>query len=88
MKKLLYIVASSKPESLSSCQRGARIFLNCFLEQHPEYVIEEINVFHDAIPQPNDHHFLSRATLVNGDRFRQLSEQDQNIVNWMQQLCD
>lgn len=88
MKKLLYIVASSKPESLSSCQRGARIFLNCFLEQHPEYVIEEINVFHDAIPQPNDHHFLSRATLVNGDRFRQLSEQDQNIVNRMQQLCD
>ena len=47
MKKLLYIVASSKLESLSSCQRGARIFLNCFLEQHPEYVIEEINVFHE-----------------------------------------
>lgn len=88
MKKLLYIIVNSKPEALSSCQRGARIFLNCFLEQHPEYVVEEINLFHDEIPQPNDHHFLSRAELINGNRFAALSEADQKIVNRMQQLCD
>lgn len=88
MKKLLYIIVSSKPEALSSCQRGARIFLNCFLEKHPDYVVEELNLFHDQIPQPNHHHFLSRAELINGDRFLQLDESDQHIVNRMQQLCD
>lgn len=87
MKKLLYIIASSKPESLSSCQRGARIFLNCFLEKHPEYIVEEINLFHDEIPQPDHHHFLSRAQLINGDRFLELDEQNQQIVNRMNQLC-
>lgn len=88
MKKLLYIIVNSKPEADSSCQRGARIFLNCFLEQHPDYLVEEINLFEDEIPQPNDHHFLSRAELINGDRFQQLNETDQHIVNRMQQLCD
>ena len=35
-KKLLYIVANSKPELLSTCQRGAKLFIQCFLEKNPE----------------------------------------------------
>ena len=86
-KKLLYIVANSKPEELSTCQRGARLFINCFLEKHPEYEVETLRLFDCQLPEPTHVHFVSRAELASGSAFEKLSEKDKQMVQKMQQLC-
>ncbi len=86
-KKLLYIVANSKPELLSTCQRGAKLFIQCFLEKNPEYEVEIIRLFDCDLPEPTHVHFASRAELVSGEAYEALSREDQEVVQKMQQLC-
>ncbi|MGL4337041.1 MAG: NAD(P)H-dependent oxidoreductase, partial [Turicibacter sp.] len=88
MKKLLYIIANSKEEEKSTCQRGAREFINCFIEKNPEYEVETIHLFNDEIPEPNHRHFVSRAELISGSAFEALEEADKKIVHRMGDLCN
>ncbi len=86
-KRLLYIVANGKPEAHSTSQRTARLFLNAFLQDHPEYQVEVLNLFETDLPEPNYHHFMSRAEIVSGSDFNQLSEADKQTVHRMLELC-
>ncbi|HAX72799.1 MAG TPA: flavodoxin [Firmicutes bacterium] len=87
MKKILYIIANSKIEEHSTCQRAARMFLNAFLENNPEYELETLNLYEDEIPEPNHRHFVSRAELVSGSDFEALAEKDKATVHRMAELC-
>ncbi len=86
-KRLLYIVANSKPESLSTCQRTGQLFLNAFLKQHPEYHVETLRLFDMDLPEPNHHHFMARAEIVSGSNFDELEPQDKKTVHRMLELC-
>lgn len=85
--KLLYIVANSKPEELSSCQRVGRKVVETFLRENPSYKVEEIRLFDTYLPAPNHHYFMSRAELVSGEKLAQLTEQQKQDVHRMKELC-
>ena len=86
-KRLLYIVANSKPLEYSTSQQVGQLFLNAFLQKHPEYQVETLNLFNIDLPQPNHRHFISRAEIVSGSDFEALSEDDQQTVHHMLDLC-
>lgn len=50
MKKLLHVVASPRGEKSRTLQ-VARAFLQRFTERHPEWMIDEINVFDESLPR-------------------------------------
>ena len=86
-KRLLYIIANSKPESYSTCQRTGQLFLNTFLQEHPEYQVETLRLFDMALPEPNHRHFMARAEIVSGSNFDQLTPDDKQVVHRMLELC-
>ena len=88
MKKLLYIVPSSKPEEISSSQQTARKFINQFLSTYNDYSLQELNLYQEYIPEPNHRYFVSRAQLVSGEKFEELNDREKKDVQRMQELCN
>lgn len=58
MKKLLHVVASPRGEKSRSI-KVAKAFLERFREVHPEWLVDEINVFDETLP-----HLTAHATFV------------------------
>lgn len=88
MKKLLYIVANSKPEAISSSRTVGRTLVNSILEKHMDVKLEELNLYEDYIPRPKYSYFNERSTLVSSDALLKLSPQEQNDVKQMEKLSD
>ncbi|MCT4543061.1 MAG: NAD(P)H-dependent oxidoreductase [Vallitalea sp.] len=88
MATLLYITVNSKPEYLSTSKTVGRIFINKYKELHPDDIIEELDLYTDDIPRVNYKIFTSRATLVSGEDYEQLSDEEKNQANQIKQLCD
>jgi len=88
MKKLLYISVNSKPEELSSCKTVARSFINQFIEEHPEFKVEELDLYKEHIPRLEYQYFESRNCIVNEDATRKLPEKEQREVHKIVDLCN
>jgi FMN-dependent NADH-azoreductase len=88
MKKLLYITVNSKPEELSASKTVGRAFVNKFVEKHPEFNVEELDLYKEHIPRLEYTYFESRNCIVNKECFDQLSEKEQQEVHKIVKLCD
>ncbi len=88
MKKLLYIVANSKPEEISSSRTVGRALVNSILEKYNDLELEELDLYNDNIPRPKYNYFGDRSTLVTSDALLKLTSQEQNDVKQMSKLCD
>lgn len=88
MKKLLYIPVNSKPEEMSTSKTVGREFVNRFLAENSDYVVEELDLYNEDIPEVNHIIFKSRAETVSGAEYDVLSEQDKRTVDRVNALCD
>ncbi|HHY77153.1 MAG TPA: FMN-dependent NADH-azoreductase [Clostridiales bacterium] len=88
MKKLLYITANSKPEKLSASKTVGRYFVNRFIAKNPDYIVEELDLYTEYIPEINHIIFTKRAEPVSGAEYDKLSEKDKETVNRINALCD
>jgi FMN-dependent NADH-azoreductase len=88
MKKLLYISASSKPESMSTSKTAGRDFVNKFFNKNSDYQLIELDLYNEDIPDVNFRYFTGRAELASGAAYDALSEQDKKIVDRINFLCD
>ncbi len=88
MKKLLYIVANSKPEALSSSRTVARTLVKSLLEKYTDLKLEEVDLYNDSIPRPKYNYFSRRSTLVSQEELLKLTQEEQKDVYQMLKLCD
>lgn len=88
MKKLLYIVANSKPEEISSSKTVGRALVNSIMEKYSDLSMEELNLYSEYIPRPKYSYFSGRSSLVSSDALSKLTVQEQNDVQQMLKLCD
>ncbi|MCT4543819.1 MAG: NAD(P)H-dependent oxidoreductase [Vallitalea sp.] len=88
MATVLYITVNSKPEHLSTSKTVGRIFIDKYKQLHSDDTIEELDLYRDDIPRVNYKLFTSRATLVHGEEFEKLSDDEKNQVTRINQLCD
>jgi FMN-dependent NADH-azoreductase len=88
MKKLLYIVANSKPEEISSSKTVGRDLVNCILDKYKDLSMEELDLYNEHIPRPKYSYFSDRSTLVDDDALFKLTTQEQKDVQQMSKLCD
>lgn len=87
LKKLLYITANSKPEKLSTSKTIGRQFINRFVSKNPDYVVEELDLYTEYIPEINHIIFKKRAELVSGAEYEKLSENDKKSIDRINELC-
>lgn len=88
MRKLLYITVNSKPENLSSSKTIGRAFINKFIEKHPDFKIEELDLYKDHIPRLEYQYFQKRNCIINEDAFKDLPEKEQREVQKIVDLCN
>lgn len=88
MKKLLYITANPKPEKLSTSKTVGRNLVDTFLNQTTDYILEEVDLFQDHIPQLKHIYYESRSTLISADKIKKLNSLDQKEVQRIVELCD
>lgn len=88
MEKLLYIVANSKPEEISSSKIVGRSLVNRILEKNKDLELQELNLYEEYIPRPKYSYFSGRSALISSENLSGLSEQEQKDVLQMTKLCD
>lgn len=88
MKKLLYIPVNSKPEEMSTSKTVGREFVNRFLAKNSDYIVEELDLYNEDIPEVNHVIFKSRAETVSGAEYDALSEPDKRAVDRVNALCN
>ncbi|MEL7598183.1 MAG: NAD(P)H-dependent oxidoreductase [Clostridiaceae bacterium] len=88
MKKLLYIPVNSKPEEMSTSKTVGREFVNRFLAKNSDYIVEELDLYNEDIPEVNHVIFKSRAETVSGAEYDALSESDKRAVDRVNALCN
>lgn len=88
MKKLLYIMANSKPENISTSKTIGRYFVNEFIDKNTDYKVEELDLYNEYIPEPIYKYFKNSSKLVTGAEYDALSDYDKKAVDRMNQLCD
>lgn len=88
MKKLLYITANSKPENLSTSKTVGREFVNHFLKENSNYILEELDLYNEYIPDINYKIFAKRAKPVSGAEYNALNIEDRKAVDAINSLCD
>ena len=88
MKKLLYITCNSKPENLSSSKTVGRAFINKFLDQYSDFIVEEVDLYKDHIPRLEYPYFEKRNCVVSREDFDKLNEKDKKEVHRIVKLCD
>lgn len=88
MKKLLYIIANSKPEEISSSKTVGRILINNIMDRYKDLNLEELDLYTEHIPRPKYSYFSDRSTLVSEEEGLKLTAQEQNDVQQMSKLCE
>lgn len=88
MKKLLYITVNSKPENLSTSKTIGRAFVNGFIRKHPDFSIEELDLYTEHIPRLEYQYFESRNCIINEEATKQLPEKEQREVAKIVDLCN
>ncbi|XMB66972.1 NAD(P)H-dependent oxidoreductase [Mycoplasmatota bacterium zrk1] len=85
MKKILYITANTKPEKLSTSKTVSRIFIDKIKDMG---ILTELDLYDMHIPEINYKYFQSRATLVKGNEYLNLTEDEQKDVAVIDLLAD
>jgi FMN-dependent NADH-azoreductase len=88
MEKILYITCNSKPENLSSSKTVGRALINRFLDKHPAFSLEELDLYKEHIPRLKYTYVETRSTPVSGEALRKLPPDDQAEITQMVKLCD
>lgn len=88
MKKLLYIIANTKPEALSSSRTVARRLVNTVKEVCPHLQVEELDLYQTVLPQLKHYYFSGRSTLIGSDAILQLPAHEQADLQQIDRLCD
>lgn len=88
MKKLLYIIANSKPEELSASRTVARKFIEKFLENNKDFHVEEVNLYKEHIPRLEYEYFEKRSAIVSEDALKNLDEKQKFEVKRIVELCE
>lgn len=88
MKKLLYITVNSKPEELSASKTVGRRFVNKFLEEHNEFILEELDLYQCHIPRLEYEYFEKRNCMIKEADFNKLNEKQQDEVHKIVKLVD
>jgi FMN-dependent NADH-azoreductase len=88
MKKMLYIIANSKSEEMSSSRTVSRSLVNAILEKVPDVELEELDLYKDHIPQLKGCYFDSRSAIVSSEARSKLSVEEQKEVAKVELLCD
>lgn len=88
MKKLLYITVNSKPENLSASKTVGRTFVNRFIEKHPEFYLEELDLYEAHIPRLEYQYYESRNCVVSEEAMSKLPEKEQKEVQKIEKLCN
>ena len=88
MKKLLYITANTKPESLSSSKVVGRMLVNQLEKQGEGVQVEELDLYTAPLPKLKYQYFSGRSTLVGSDQILQLSVEEQADIAQINRLCD
>lgn len=86
MKKLLYIIANSKPENISSSRKVSRKFVDEFLKLNFDYELEEINLYDIELPNLTYKCFENRNTPISN--IDHLSEKEKKDIKKITNLCD
>ena len=86
MKKLLHVVASPRGEA-SRTLKVAHEFLECFKERHPDWLVDEINVFEEELPsmsarQVDGKYILLGNKKLYGELREKWAEIEQHIVRF------
>lgn len=87
-KTLLYISCNSKPEKLSSSKTVARLFIQKFIEQNPDFDVEEVNLYKEHIPRLEYEYFSGRSALVEKEALKQLDDHAQKEIQRVNDLCE
>jgi FMN-dependent NADH-azoreductase len=85
---LLYIIANSKSEEMSSSRTVSRSLVNAILEKVPDVELEELDLYKDHIPQLKGCYFVSRSAIVSSEARSKLSVEEQKEVAKVELLCD
>lgn len=88
MKKLLYIISDSKPETLSSCKTVGRALVTRLIDRYDNLQLEEVDLYKDYIPRPKFSYFSGRSSVVDSEALSKLTPDEQNDVRQMTKLCD
>lgn len=88
MKKLLYITAGTKPENDSISKRASRSFVTRFLEKHPDFSLEELDLYSADLPEPTHRCFTGWCELISGEGYEALGEEEKMDVDEMNRLCE
>ena len=84
---MLYITVNSKPENLSACKTVGRAFVDSFTKKHPDFVVEELDLYSTHIPRLEYQYFEKRNGILNDDAIRGLPEKEQKEVQKIIDLC-
>ena len=88
MKKLLYITANTKPETISTSRTVGRMMVNALSKQFSDLQIEELDLYTASLPPLKHHYFTGRNTLVNADAMLALPPEEQGHLAQIARLCD
>lgn len=88
MKKMLYIIANSKSEVMSSSRTVSRKLVQAIKEKIPDVELQELNLYDDHIPQLKGCYFEGRSAIVSAAARSKLSAEEQKEVARIEQLCD
>lgn len=88
MKKLLYIMASPSPEEDSISKKLGRYLVNQYLQNHPEYELEELALYETYIPELYPKYLGDEIKLAKGEKYNQLTEEEKKAVDRIDELGD
>lgn len=88
MSKVLYISASSKPEDVSTSKTVARYMINQYKQKHPDDFVEELDLYESQIPMINYKLISGRASLVEGEEFDSLNDEEKEQINRINRLSN
>jgi Acyl carrier protein phosphodiesterase len=88
LNKLLYIVANSKPEQLSTSETVGRALVNGIMNKVDNLTLDELKLYDEYIPRPKSNYFNSRSSLVDSIEMSKLPINEQKDIQQMEKLCD
>ncbi len=88
MIKILYIIANSKAEDISSSRTVSRRLVNAIVDKTQDAKLEELDLYKHHIPQLKGCYFESRSAIVSAQAKSKLSKEEQAEVDDIERLCD
>lgn len=88
MKKILYIKASPKIEKESDSKKLGRELVEKILMKHPNYEVEELDLWNDNIPEISTKYLRDEVHLIDPQEDSDLSDEDKKVIDRIDELSD